>query len=300
MPTLRTACEYEAGDELAYYASPGPLTAVKVPELNARTVSTEYILQVVRGLTLHELNASLYGVELPRDRRGLQHVRPAEALLDRIRELDPRPLIEQRPPDRRLATYCRHLALITVALLRAAAIPARARCGFCPSPSGDSEPGRFIDHWWVERWHHWDRRWVVVDPGLDPAVVQLDFDPGDLPPGRYLSGADAWTRCSAGEADPDSFGVATSWGAWMVRNNVVRDLAALNKVELLPWDFWGLMDHESSLGKGAADPLVDEVAEAVLEDDWPRLRQLYQHRQELWVPRSLIDAPVGAYPDWAG
>jgi hypothetical protein len=48
--TLRTGCEHEAGDELAFYASPGLLTAVKVPELNARTASAEYILQVVLGV----------------------------------------------------------------------------------------------------------------------------------------------------------------------------------------------------------------------------------------------------------
>ena len=31
------------------------------------------------------------------------------------------------------------------------------------------------------------------------------------------------------------------YGYWFIAGNLVRDLAALNKVELLPWDDWGAM-----------------------------------------------------------
>ena len=44
--------------------------------------------------------------------------------------------------------------------------------------------------------------------------------------------------CRAGQANPDLFGVFDMHGMWFIRGNVVRDLAALNKVELLPWDCW--------------------------------------------------------------
>jgi len=42
-----------------------------------------------------------------------------------------------------------------------------------------------------------------------------------------------------------------------VRGHVIQDLAALNKMELLLWDVWGLMQAELDTGLA----LVDEAAE---------------------------------------
>jgi len=46
--------------------------------------------------------------------------------------------------------------------------------------------------------------------------------------------------------------VEHAWGIGEVRGNAVRDLAALNKVEMLPWDEWGRMDA-SYRGETGAD-----------------------------------------------
>lgn len=42
-------------------------------------------------------------------------------------------------------------------------------------------------------------------------------------------------------ADPARFGinVADIHRLWYVAQNLIRDLAALNRVEMLPWDVWG-------------------------------------------------------------
>jgi hypothetical protein len=49
--------------------------------------------------------------------------------------------------------------------------------------------------------------------------------------------------CRAGEADPSKFGifVGNLRGLWFIAGDLVRDLAALNKMEMLPWDVWGVM-----------------------------------------------------------
>ncbi len=122
-----------------------------------------------------------------------------------------------------------------------AGVPARSRCGFCPAPTTRLGVGHFLDHWWVERWERNPARWVCIDTAIDDQLataLRLDFNSRDIPPGIYLSGAEAWQRCRAGDADPMVFGVPGIWGAGIIRGNVVRDLAALNKVELLPWDKW--------------------------------------------------------------
>lgn len=267
-------------DELTFYAAPGPFTSdIDAGEIEEglRTGMLD-ISAVVSGLAYHEAFAAEYGIEIPNDRPQVDNVRRATDLLAVIRELDPKPLHEVRPIERRIPTYCRQFSVLTTALLRMAHVPARSRCGFCPAPDDRFGPGRFLDHWWVERWDSGFTRWVRIDPSMDKQLataLQIDFDPRDIPSGKYLSGAEAWQHCRLGEADPTLFGAPGIWGALMVRGNVVRDLAALNKFELLPWDKWDFLD-ESDLGEGNNDALVDEVAQAVISNDWTKFRALYE------------------------
>lgn len=287
--------------EQRYYASPGPLTAIDAPELLRASERGLDLVGVVRGLAIHEMDAAGHGLEGRGDNSVSQHARPAQTLVNRILQLDPGPLDQERVPGHRLITYCRHLAVLTTALCRAAAIPARSRCGFCPQTDPGTGARFFLDHWWVELWNPHDGHWLKVEPAVR-AGMRLDHDPDDHRADQYLSGPEAWLRCRAGQEDPNAFGVAPDSpfrGAWMVRNNVIRDVAALNKRELLPWDFWGLMDHESALGTGAHDAVVDEVTESVVVDDWATCRALYEQTVDLRAPSSLIADPVGAYPAWA-
>jgi hypothetical protein len=273
-------------EELAFYTAPGPLTTLAADAGPVDVVRDPgEVARLLHGLVLHEAWASMYGVEISADRREELQLRPAADMLARVRQLDPRPLREARPPERRLVGICRDFAVLACAMLRHAGVPARARCGF----GTYFEPDRFIDHWVVEQWDAAGERWVRVDAQLDDGqrrALALDFDPADVPPDRFLSGGEAWRRCRAGLADPAQFGIDRWWGAWFVRNNVVRDLAALNKVELLPWDCWGLMDETSPLGGGRADDLVDAVAALTAEGDWPAFRRLYEEDDRLRAPTA--------------
>jgi|GEM_PF-1198454 len=121
-------------------------------------------------------------------------------------------------------------------LLRRAGPPSRARCGF----AGYFEPGKWVDHSVVE---HWDGdRWVMLDPQVDDfqrGLIGLVDDPADLPSGLFLPAGEAWLRCQAGQEIGEHFGILDMWGQWFIKGNIARDLAALNKVEMLPWDGWG-------------------------------------------------------------
>lgn len=67
------------------------------------------------------------------------------------------------------------------------------------------------------------------------------FDPLDLPPGQFVPASRAWQMCRSGEADAEKFGIFDMHGLWFIRCNLLRELAALNDAEMLPWDVWGLM-----------------------------------------------------------
>ncbi len=279
-------------DELAYYSTPGPMTTLD-PNSDAfegLSADPSAVGPFVQGLILHEFWAASYGVEIPPARADEVETRGASAMVELIKRLDPAPTGVARPPDRRMIGNCRHFSTLSCAVLRRSGIPARARCGFATY----FEPDRYVDHWVVEYWEPELARWRRVDNQLDQVqrdALTLDFDPTDVPAGKFLDGAEAWQMCRAGAADPERFGILDFWGLWFVRNNVVRDLAALNKMELLPWDGWGLMNDEQ--GGGPASGLVDRVAQAIVADDWLEIRRLYDDNDLLRVPEHVVSYRAG-------
>ena len=80
------------------------------------------------------------------------------------------------------------------------------------------------------------------------------------------------------------------WGASFVAGNVLHDIACLNKVELLPWDAWGM-----GLGWGPHDPVPDDVVSVIddlaslgTSDDFDAIRARYESDESLRVPTDII------------
>ena len=172
------------------------------------------------------------------DRQQERNLRPARVILARALELDARPLDIARRLDRRVIGTCRHFAVLSCAFLRARGIPARARCGFATY----FQPGVAVDHWITEYWHDHQGRWIRIDSEIVGIDLGLDVTPTDLPPGAFLTGPEAWAAYRTG-ADPMTFGVhdTENWGVAEIIGNAIRDLAALHRLEMLPWDEWGPM-----------------------------------------------------------
>jgi hypothetical protein len=232
---------------LEYYAEPGPLTTAGpgAAALAALPSTVPGLVAAVQGLLVHEPGSAP---------SATGHLRATHQILDRILAADPRPLVQPRSPAQRLAGCCRHFTLVTVAALRAHGIPARARCGFARYFMAD----RHVDHWVVEYWNGATSRWVLADAQLGPKLCEtfgIAFDPLDVPRQEFVVAGDAWIRCREGDLDPSRCGLEGEGrsGWWWVAGNLVRDVAALSKMELLPWDLWGAMPRPD-------DPITDVLA----------------------------------------
>lgn len=240
------------------------------------------IVKVIQGLLLHVFWAERYGVKL--DEEQHQHVqnRTVRRILTVIQQLDGRQLNYERPYQSRFFGNCRDHSVLMCAILRSKGIPARARCGFARY----FIPDWFEDHWICEYWNSAKQRWVVVDPQLDSLqrdVLQIDFNPLDIPRGHFITGSEAWQLCRSGRENAEKFGIGELHGLWFVRHDLMLDMAALNKMELLPWDFWGITTKEDSALTPADWNLLDRVAELVLEQD-PMLLNIYENEPALKVP----------------
>lgn len=259
------------------------LTAEHDAMVLALDADPEALCRVVQGLVALPPDAEAVG--LSDSRLDEKHLRPADVLLHRLLELDGSSIDADRPMDRRVVGTCRHLAVLSCALLRAHGVPARARCGF----AGYFTAGRYVDHWITEHWDEPSGRWRRIDAEiLGTDVVSR---PADLADGVFLSGGEAWQRCRAGLLDPMDFGIDFAAlpdliGPAEIRGNAIRDLAALNKVEMLPWDEWGPMraSYDGTTGPDF-DELMDTVADACASDEADRIRTLYS---DLAVPDELV------------
>jgi hypothetical protein len=250
------------------------------------------VSEVVQGLIVHEFLTRQYGFELPDERRATVHVRPVEQMLNHIVAEDSRGLTVAREPSVRFVGDCRHFTVLTVAMLRAQGTPARARCGF----GGYFRSGMFEDHWVCEYWNDEAGRWVLADAQLDDTLRRLfgtDFDPVDVPRDRFVVAGQAWAQCRAGEADPASFGLSVlkESGDWWIAANLVRDVAALNNMEMLPWDCWGVMPKPGEPIDEEHAALFDQLAALTRDPDFPRprLAGMYESDDRLRVPSTVFN-----------
>lgn len=278
-------------EELEYYATPGPMTDLAGFDdvLHGLPTEPNGIAAAVQGLVVHLFWAKAYDIDVPADREHEVRTRSAARMVETMLQHDPRPLSERREPRARFLGNCRHFSTLTVALLRRAGIPSRARCGF----GNYFEAGKWIDHWIVE---HWDGdRWVELDAQIDDLqrnALGLTGDSTDFPPGEFfLPAGHAWQRCQAGLEDGRQFGILDMWGQWFIRGNVARDLASLNKVEMLPWDGWGALASKDPAGD---DSYVDEIAALTMSGDLGAIRSRYESDDRSRVPSKVtcFDAPT--------
>jgi len=268
------------------YSEPGPLTGLDdVPPDAFSGLRVDDVVGIC--LPVHELLVQPGDAEalgLPQERFAENRIRPARQLFAVLLGMDPSPLVDPRPPQQRVVGTCRHFALLACALLRSRGIAARVRCGFATY----FQPGQALDHWIVEHRAD-DGRWVRLDPEILGGTV-LDH-PDDLRPGQFLDGAQAWQAYRRGEVDAATFGVfgTENFGPAEIRGNLVKDLAAVNKVEMLPWDEWGRMTEAYAGETGPDyDDLLDDVAAVLLADDTAAAAALYRGRPELAVPADLL------------
>jgi hypothetical protein len=244
------------------------------------------LCEVVQGLLIHQYWAGAYGYSIPEERVSEYQIRDVASKLDRIMELDDRPLLEPRPPERRLVGNCRDYSVLLVAMLRHKGISARIRCGF----GAYFRPGWYEDHLICEVWTEDDQEWTFVDAQLDDVqrdALRIRFDPCDVPRDQFVPGGLAWQMCRRGEADPNSFGYGdTVGGLPNIRGNLVRDIAFLNKVEILGWDYWGLNKGDNSDLVQDDLALLDQAATLSLagNDCFTELRSLYLRDMRLRVP----------------
>ena len=262
------------------------------------------LCRIVQGLYVHFHGLEHYGIS--GERLPEINTRYVEKMLARIVELDGRPLTEPRSPDKRLVGCCRDADVLFCAMARHQGIPTRIRVGFA-TYLNDSTPDFNVSHTVVEYWDLCEQRWRLVDVdqcwrvvGLDgfvPGEHDVGFDLYDVPRDQFLVAGKAWQMCRTGEADPNRFGLFENLkGLSFIRGNLILDLAAQNKMELLLWDFWGWLLRDIETYTEEEWQLLDKVAvlTQASNEAFAEMRATYEEKIGLKVPRVVkCYSPVG-------
>ena len=242
---------------------------------------------IVQGLLLHAIWAERYGEKLSEKRMAEAGIRHVESILAQIRGINSRPINQIRQLNERFIGNCRTYSVLVASMLRYQGIPARARCGF----GRYFKAGWYEDHWICEHWSEEHHRWIMVDAQLDDFQsheLEIGFDPLDVPQDQFIVGGKAWLSCRNGKTNPANFGIFDMRGMWFIRGNLVRDFAALNKVELLPWDGWGLIDRDDESIFHEEMKLLDDIASITSNEiDCSTVREMYKTKEGLKVPPTI-------------
>jgi hypothetical protein len=324
---LRITGEAPMQEVLDYYRQPGLITGLdKYRDFTSwLTSDPEAIYQVAQGLLIHDMWIDKYGITYNTANEYPQKTAYMQDLLDKALELDASNLAVVRAPEKRVIACCREFATLMCALLRAKGIPARSRSGFAFYFGWN---GDYADHWICEYWD--GGSWIMADPQLDPlqesyvkswadagskqsreyAEKIKAFNPRRLTGNDFLTAGQAWKLCRKGELDAMRFGnscpIKPEWGIdslfglWFVRGNLLRDFAALNKVETSPflvrvvkglnWKAWRLVAASDQELAAHDWSLLDRIADLCSDADsnFNAIRSLYDGNSDLAVPAEII------------
>lgn len=277
----------------SYYASHSVFSdpGAWASELDAIPANLAAISEVVNRLVFHYRAGgdwAEHGITL--DRIGEIDTRYAGPMLGRVLELNPHLDDAGRAANQRMIGCCRDFTLLFVAIARHKGFPVRSRVGF----SAYFMPGLNLDHVVAEAWDEQEQRWRLIDAELHAGHTDPNdgtaLDPLDLGRNQFIVAPQAWLVCRAGEADPETFLVAPDFDipgtrSWpYLLHNLVHDVAALNKREMILWDDWGISQDWDSLTEDQMS-MLDEVAKAIISPDAPleEIGRVYD-RDEFRVP----------------
>lgn len=139
----------------------------------------------------------------------------ASAMLAELYRRDKKGFINNRQEKDKLVLTCRSVVILMVSILKSKGIPCRVRVGNAPYFDMGKLGKVSADHWINQYWNTKEKRWITID--VDGSWSLNDnFDPYDIPEGKFDFPADAWLNIRDGKDDPNRF-----WNAKPERGLIV-------------------------------------------------------------------------------
>lgn len=205
--------------------------------------------------------------------------------------LDNRALNEERAIDAHFLASSSVFAALLCSMLRFKGIAARKRVGFA-TYFHNTKHGAYRSYEVVEYFDDASKSWRLADASLDEVAVKLNkitFDICDVPRDQFISAGIAWQMARNGEVDPALFRDEETKGYTILRSNLIHDLGAMNKREILNWDHYGWALWKGESYGDAVMATLDRLAELLQKEDaLDELQAIYNSEEGLQVPSTVI------------
>lgn len=267
------------------------------PQLLALPVAPTAFAGGLEWLMVHHAAARSSDLGVPPYAEADRSARFAQRLLATLLQRDSRELSQTRCAAELLYVTCRDFSLMAVSAMRARGVAARLRVGFVDY---------LVDDFWEDHWlceYFSGGEWRCFDAQLGPNDRQqlaIDFPVDDIPASHFRCAAQMWRELRGGTADPARCGVSFLGllGPWICACNLLRDAAALCKVETLPWDVWGLSVDiaEKRAVDAEQEQVLDQLAESILSFQKLRPDADLTASNFTWaVPHGSVQTQVGEH-----
>lgn len=285
------------GELIRFYTEQGEFTNLGRHGNDISNIASDakVLTEIIHGNLMHDGFYMHYGLQ---HQAGLYHY--MEDLLDQIKRIDSNPITVPRSPEKQVQVCCRDYAVLLTSFLRDKKIPARARCGFVQFDKSDQN---WYDHWICEYWDNDQARWKKVDAQLNPHVRQvwnIQYDPYDVPDNVFHVAGKSWIAWRKKQINASRFVIDNLNGSWLIRGNLLRDFAALNKLEIEPymmrinlglnWNSWRLLSVEDKALTSEDWELLDRIASLTIDADkhFNEIRSLFLENIKLQPPKDLF------------
>lgn len=270
-----------------YYREQGPRTKVKPWTFIGFPDDIKGICTIIQHLLVHPGNLKLYKLQLDKERIADLSKKTIQECIDKIMEINNKPLTEHREPQDRIVNICKHFSMFTCSVLREKWIPARCRCWFATYFSG----WRFEDHWICEYWNNQQHRRIRVDTQMDEMEItechinQNTINWIDLPKEAFFSWGVLWKLYRMGVLSGNLCGYSleeNEHGNRYIRGNMLRDFFALHKIEYTYGETSKLMERKYTPKKNEL-LVLDEIADLTINTDtrFDELLKFYEQHKEL-------------------
>lgn len=248
------------------------------------------IVKAVQGLIIHYEWAKECGIVLTEEQKTHKCLYKVSDMLHKIYEMCNKPITDKRSISEMLFGSCRDFAVSLCSILRFKGISSRVRSGYARYLSQD----KLVSHYICEYLDNKNMKWVQVDAQLDDAqkaALGVHFDTLNIPGEQFMTASAAWLLARTGKLRADT-DFEPGMNRWIIRGNLIRDLAAVNKFELRHRHCWGLiLKPEEKLTQEDYD-LLDNAAYLV-SNNKPELFKFYQDNDLLKVPEIVWDFSRG-------
>ncbi len=203
----------------------------------------------------------------------------AGAMLTEIYRRDVRGLIADRKVEDKVILTCRYTAILMASILKTKGIPARVRAGHADYFLHQQNMNISADHWINQYWDAEKHQWVTIDVDGSLSIAE-EWDPYDLPEGKFDFPAVAWLAVRKGKVDSLRFWNAKpERGLQVLLWSLFYDFHCLmnNEIPYIYGPKWGMAKYFAQATSSEITD-IDHLAELMLDPD-----QNFSKLQDIWT-----------------